>query len=165
MAAATRQESQVLEILRGRWQHVSAERLLSGPGLASIYDALCILHSADRRGLTAEEITNAMARPDRAGEESSDLCTQAFNVFCEMLGTVTGNVALTLGATGGVYIAGGILLRVKEAFAASQFRTRFEQKGRLTEYMRRIPTYLILHHAPALLGLIHANQDDARHFR
>ncbi len=70
-----------------------------------------------------------------------------------MLGTVAGNLALTVGATGGVYIAGGIVLRLKEAFEASRFRERFEEKGRLRPYLRKIPTYLILEESPALLGL------------
>jgi glucokinase len=156
MAAATREESEVLNILRRRWDHISAERVLSGPGLANIYEALCIVHSVETRKLKAEEITTAMAKTDGPKEQANVLCTRAFDIFCAMLGTVAGNVALTLGATGGVYIAGGILPRVKDAFAASHFRRRFEQKGRLTDYMRSIPTYLVLHEAPALLGLIHA---------
>jgi glucokinase len=78
---------------------------------------------------------------------------KAFEVFCSMLGTVAGDLALTIGATGGIYIAGGILLRFKEAFAASPFRERFEDKGRFQDYLRRIPTLLILEESPALLGL------------
>jgi glucokinase len=70
-----------------------------------------------------------------------------------MLGTVAGDLALTLGATGGIYIAGGILLRFKDAFAASGFRERFESKGRFKNFLARIPTHLILEESPALLGL------------
>ena len=156
MAAATREESQVLDLLRVRWDHVSAERVLSGPGLANIYEALCIVHGVVTRKLTAEQITAALADCEGAKEQTNLLCAKAFDLFCAMLGTMASNVALTLGATGGVYIAGGILPRVKNRFAASKFRTRFEHKGRLTGYMTSIPTYLVLHQAPALLGLIHA---------
>jgi glucokinase len=153
MAAATREESEVLNILRVRWGHVSAERVLSGPGLTNIYEALGIAHSVETPKLRASEITAEISKLE--GEHGNPLCVKAFDLFCAMLGTMAGNVALTLGATGGVYIAGGILPRVQEAFAASRFRARFEQKGRLSDYMKSIPTYLILHEAPALLGLIH----------
>jgi glucokinase len=154
MAAATREESEVLDILRIRWGHVSAERVLSGPGLANIYAALCTIHSVETPNLKAEEITTALANSERSKEQTNVLCARAFNIFCNMLGTVAGNVALTLGATGGVYIAGGILPRVKDSFAASKFRERFEGKGRLTKYMKEIPSFLVTHEAPALLGLV-----------
>ena len=70
-----------------------------------------------------------------------------------MLGTVAGNLAITLGAGGGIFLIGGILPRIADRFAASGFRARFEDKGRLTDYMRAIPTYLVTHDNPALLGL------------
>jgi glucokinase len=155
MAAATREESEVLDILRIRFGHASAERALSGPGLANIYAALCTIHSVETPALKAEEITTAIAKSEGSKEQTNVLCARAFNLFCAMLGTLAGNVALTLGATGGVYIAGGILPRFKDAFAASTFRERFEQKGRLTGFMKQVPTFLVLHEAPALLGLVH----------
>jgi glucokinase len=80
-------------------------------------------------------------------------CIKAFEYFCGFLGSVAGDLALTVGAFGGIYIAGGILLRFKEAFAASSFRQRFENKGRFSEMLERIPTYLILDESPALTGL------------
>jgi glucokinase len=156
MAAATREETQVLDLLRLRWDHVSAERVLSGPGLANLYEAVCILHGIVGPKLAPEQITAALLKTNGTREQTGLICGKAFDLFCSMLGTVAGNMALTLGATGGVYIAGGILPRVKDRLAASSFRRRFEQRGRLTDYMKRIPTYLILHKVPALLGLIHA---------
>jgi glucokinase len=147
MAAATCEEGRVLDLLRKRWDHVSAERVLSGPGLENLYVALRLLDGASSKPLSAAEITAAMV----GGEDPYS--GRAFELFCRMLGTVAGNVALTFGATGGVYVAGGILLRFKDAFAASGFRARFEQKGRLSAYLRSVPTYLIVHPQPALIGL------------
>jgi len=147
MPAATSDEERILDHLRRRWRHVSAERVLSGAGLVNLYDALCAIEGKNPDALSPAEVT------DRAMQGSDATCVETFNVFCSMLGTVAGNLALTLGATGGIYVAGGILLRFKEAFAASPFRQRFEDKGRFRDYLRRIPTYLILEESPALLGL------------
>ena len=77
-------------------------------------------------------------------------------MFCAFLGNVAGNLALTIGATGGVYIAGGIIPRLGEAFDRSAFRDRFENKGRFIDYLKPIPTYLVTHEFPAFLGLIAA---------
>ena len=82
-------------------------------------------------------------------------CVKAFSQFCAFLGSVAGDLALTFGASGGIYIAGGILLRFKETFASSPFRERFEQKGRFADILAKIPTCLILEESPALLGLAH----------
>jgi len=74
-------------------------------------------------------------------------------IFCALLGTVTGNLALTIGARGGVYIAGGIVPRLGDLFDRSQFRARFVAKGRMHTYLDPIPTYVITHPLPAFLGL------------
>jgi len=88
--------------------------------------------------------------------DGTDLqCVRAFSLFCAFLGSVAGDLALTFGATGGIYVAGGILLRFKEAFASSPFRERFERKGRFAGMLAKIPTCLILEESPALLGLAH----------
>jgi glucokinase len=147
MPAATCEEGRVLDLLRKRWDHVSAERVLSGPGLENLYEALRLLDGAGSGPLSAPGITSAML----GGKDPYS--GRAFELFCAMLGTVAGNIALTFGATGGVYVAGGILVRFKDAFAASGFRKRFEQKGRLSPYLQSIPTYLIVHPQPALIGL------------
>jgi glucokinase len=75
------------------------------------------------------------------------------DMFCAMLGTVAGNLALTLGATGGVYIGGGIVPRLGDAFARSAFRTRFEAKGRFRDYLARVPTWVITAEHPAFIGV------------
>ncbi|HSR72170.1 MAG TPA: glucokinase, partial [Kiloniellales bacterium] len=77
----------------------------------------------------------------------------ALETFCAMLGGFAGNLALSLGARGGVFIAGGIVPRFPEFLAASRFRARFEDKGRMADYLTRIPTALILSPEPAFVGL------------
>jgi glucokinase len=147
MPAATREESRILDLLRDRWGHVSAERVLSGQGIHNLYEAVCILSGQPSRGLTDREITAAAL----AGEDAT--CEQALDLFCAMLGTVAGNLAMTLGATGGLFVTGGILPHFPDRFVASGFRERFESKGRLSGYLRSIPAYLVVHPNPALVGL------------
>lgn len=140
-------EDRILVTLRKRFGHVSAERVLSGIGLVNLYQALCEIEGVTAAPLTPADVT------DHAMRGTDPTCVKAFGHFCEMLGTIAGDLALTLGATGGVYIAGGILLRFKEAFAASGFRARFESKGRFRDWLQTVPTPLILEESPALLGL------------
>jgi glucokinase len=134
-------EDDILKRMRSEFGHVSAERLLSGPGLELIYRCL------SGQALGASEITR------RAQDGSCADCVRSVDVFCGVLGSVAGNVALTLGATGGMYIGGGIVPRLGELFVRSPFRARFEAKGRLSAYVARIPTYLITEQYPAFLGV------------
>jgi glucokinase len=147
MAPANRRESAVLDRMRARYAHVSAERLLSGPGLVDLYVTLAELDGVPAVAYTAAQITSAGIC------ESDSHCREAVDMFCAMLGTVAGNLALTLGARGGVYVAGGIVPKLGARFAASAFRERFEAKGRLRPYLAQIPTYLVIHPFPAFLGL------------
>jgi glucokinase len=140
-APANKDEVAILEALWSEYGHVSAERLLSGMGLELIHWAL----SGQR--LDAPAITKAAL----AGESGD--CLRTVETFCAILGSVAGNVALTLGATGGMYIGGGIVPRLGRLFTASPFRARFEDKGRLAPYLARIPTYLITEQYPALRGV------------
>jgi glucokinase len=140
-APVTRDEVAILEALWGEYGHVSAERLLSGMGLELIHWA----RTAKR--LKAADITSA------ALDGSSIDCQGTVQVFCAVLGSVAGNVALTLGATGGMYIGGGIVPRLGALLEQSGFRARFEDKGRLGPYLSRIPTYLITEQYPALRGV------------
>jgi glucokinase len=149
LAASTNEEAEMIGILRKRWGHVSAERVLSGAGLVNLYQAICAIEGSTPRPLTPADVTRA------AIDGTDPMCVRTFAQFCAFLGSVAGDLALTLGATGGVYIAGGILLRFKEAFAASAFRERFESKGRFGSMLAKIPTRLILEESPALLGLAH----------
>ena len=134
-------EMGVLEALWSEYGHVSAERLLSGMGLELIHRAL------SGETLSAAQITG------RALDGHSAACERTVACFCAVLGTVAGNVALTLGATGGMYIGGGIVGRLGTLFERSQFRARFEAKGRMAPYMARIPTFLITEEYPAFLGV------------
>jgi glucokinase len=144
MAAMTAQESAILDLMRKRYDHVSAERLLSGPGLVNLYNALCELAGA--ASYTPDQITSPRTWND------DPRTREATTMFCAMLGTVAGNLALTLGARGGIYIAGGIVPKLGAIFAQSQFRARFEAKGRMRSYLAAIPTYVIVRPYPGLLG-------------
>ena len=147
LAASTPEEFAIVEMLRRRWSHVSAERVLSGAGLVNLYEALCEIGGTEPLMLSPADVTrHAMNKTDKC-------CVRAFALFCEFLGSVAGDLALTVSAFGGVYIAGGILLRFKEAFAASNFRARFESKGRFASMLAKMPTHLILEENPGLIGL------------
>lgn len=152
LAPATAREAKVIGILRRKFSHVSAERALSGQGLVELYRAISLLDGTGKGTAAAETMTpatvtrRALGRRDRAA-------ARALGMFSEMLGTVAGNLALTLGARGGVYIAGGVVPRLGRGFAAAAFRRRFEDKGRFSTYLGAIPTYLIIRKTPAFLGL------------
>jgi glucokinase len=137
----------ILQYAWREFEHVSAERLLSGPGIELIYRALAQHAGMAPERLAAPEISR------RALAGQCALCDAALEAFCGMLGTVAGNLAVTLGAQGGVYIGGGIVPRLGERFARSSFRRRFEQKGRFAGYLAQVPTYVITAEYPAFLGL------------
>ncbi|HEY6513957.1 MAG TPA: glucokinase [Burkholderiaceae bacterium] len=139
-------EVHVLEYAWRQFSHVSAERLLSGPGLELIHAALTSRTGRPVTKLSAEEITR------RAVAGECAICTQTLQVFCEMLGTMAANVAITLGAYGGIYIGGAIVPRLGEYFDRSGFRARFESKGRLSELVAGIPTYVVTTETATLQG-------------
>ncbi len=146
MSPATARESAVLDLMRARFGHVSAERCLSGPGFVNLYNSLAALD-----GLPAAPYTPAQITDPEIGAQDR-LCREATAIFCAMLGTVSGNLALTLGAQGGVYVAGGIVPKLGSRSTESAFRERFEAKGRMRPYLAAIPTYVITHQLPAFLG-------------
>jgi len=154
MAGSSPREDAVIAHLRRRLGHVSAERVLSGTGLENLHDALAALDDITLPRRSAAEIT-------RAGIEGSCPTSRAaIDMFCAMLGTVAGNLALTFGAKGGIFIAGGVLRHMPEYFAGSQFRARFEEKGRFRSYLEPIPAYLILDDDAAFDGLRHLAEVD-----
>lgn len=142
-------EIEILRILRRRFGHVSDERLVSGPGLVNLHDAIAELRGAPRRTLAPEDVTERAARGD------DSICVEAVRCFTAVLGSAAGNLALTLGARGGIYI-GGIVPSIGAAFDAALFRERFVAKGRLRSYLEKVPTFLILREHPALLGAAQA---------
>ncbi len=146
MTPATAEESAILDLMRKRYDHVSAERLLSGPGLVNLYNARCELAGTPAASYLAEQITSPLIW------EEDPRTREATAMFCAMLGTVAGNLALTFGARGGIYIAGGIVPHMASFFAQSEFRSRFEAKGRLRGYLAAIPTYLVVQPSLGLLG-------------
>lgn len=147
MPATDDRECQILGWLRGLYGHVSAERVLSGPGLQNLYMALCEVDGRPPEPLPPDAIST------RALDGSCPICREALHTFFAMLGTVAGNLALSLGARGGVYVAGGIVPRMLDTFQRSPFRKRFEAKGRFRDYLAGIPTYVVTHPYPAFLGL------------
>ncbi len=146
-SACDEREWAICRILQQRFDHVSPERLLSGPGLVNLYTAL-----AELEGWSAEELVPADIT-DRALTGNCRHCVEVLELFCGALGAAAGNLALTLGARGGVYIGGGIVPRLGDFFDRSAFRTRFEAKGRFSDYLATIPTWVITAANPALRGV------------
>ncbi len=138
LSAADAEEERVIALLRRRFGHVSAERVLSGAGLANLHRALSELRRQPVEALDAASIA------ERACSGSDPLCREALDRFFAFLGSVAGNLALSLGARGGVFIAGGIVPRLGRAIDASSFRERFEAKGRFRDYLAAVPTWLVL---------------------
>jgi glucokinase len=158
LAAATTRESDMIERLRVSFGHVSAERILSGPGLVNLHQVLVEMAGLPAISYTAEQIT------DSAFCERDPHCRETVELFCSFLGTVAGNLALTIGAHGGIYIAGGIVPKLGSRITQSGFRKRFEEKGRLQPYVSQIPTFVIVHPFPAFVGLsklLNANSPEA----
>ena len=130
-------EQAILQYGQRRYPHLSFERLLSGPGIEMIHAALREHAGLPPEPLSAPDITR------RALDGSCAHCEAALQTFCAVLGTAASNLAVTLGALSGVYIGGGIVPRLGAYFDRSAFRQRFEDKGRFSDYLQRIPTYVI----------------------
>jgi len=145
-APETAMQFKVLKRLRQRFERVSSERLISGPGLENIYWALCKIHGESATTISAAEIfSRVLAREDAIAVEATQL-------FFEALGQVAGNLVLALGAFDGLYLAGGIVKRYPDLLKSSSFRAGFENKGRHRALMEKVPTLLVLHPQPGLLG-------------
>ena len=140
LAATTAEEAQIIAQVTHEHGHCSAERLVSGPGLVTLYELNGGEHCAP------EAIT-------RLAQEGDALALQTLELFSQLLGTVAADLALTLGARGGIYLGGGILPDIANLFAAGGFRERFEAKGRFTDYLADMPTYIICTPHPSFRGL------------
>jgi len=130
---------------RARHGRVSIERILSGRGLFELYGVLARLRQAEPTLADEKAVFEAAAAGDTLAGETLDR-------FCCILGSVAGDLALSFGARGGVFISGGIAPRMADRLASGGFRARFEDKGRLSPYVQQIPTSLVLHPYPALIG-------------
>jgi glucokinase len=148
LAAADDREAAVIASLRRRFGHVSAERALSGPGLVNLLTAIAEVDGVPAPTLDAPQIAAA------AQSGADPLSAATVDIFLALLGSVAGNLALTLGARGGVYLGGGIVPRFDRALVErSRFRERFEAKGRFRDYLTAIPTFVIdAAVPPALIG-------------
>jgi len=148
LAAQTETEYRVIELIRQRYGHVSAERVLSGQGLVDLYLALRQLNKGAPVDVAGAAEITAWALHDK-----DPLALQCIEMFAGFLGSVAGDLALTLGARGGVYLGGGIVPRWLGWFETSHFRERFEAKGRFSAYLKDIPVWVInASESPALLG-------------
>lgn len=148
LPAENEREERVIASLRRRFGHVSIERgALSGSGLQSLNEALAEIDGVQVPHRDAAAITKA------ALDGSCPVSRATLEMFCATLGSVAGNLAVTFGARGGVYIAGGIVPRFPEFLAASAFRARFEAKGRFQDYLRNIPTRLVTKPDASFVGL------------
>ncbi len=148
IAPANVRELAIYERLLRRFGHVNAETILSGSGLEALHDALCEMNGLECESVSAPEIA---ARAATGGEPIS---AEAVHCFTSWLGAAAANVALTIGATGGVYIAGGIVPQWGGLFEGARFRSRFEDRGKISGYVKQIPTYLVTAPDPALKGLV-----------
>lgn len=142
----TEQESQVARVLREQHSVVDAETALSGPGLGRLYRALCAVHGVTPAQLQPEQVCTA----GRRGTDA--VAREALSMFCGMLGAFAGNVALTLGARGGVLLGGGILPGIVDFLADSDFRARFIGNRSIAGYLDNVATELIVAGTPALRG-------------
>jgi len=149
-------EAGLIALARKRFAHVSAERLLSGPGLKLLYEVIAESQGIPGENLQADEISK------RGVAGSCPICRETIDMFCAMIGTVAADVALVLGARGGVYIGGGIIPKLGDYFATSPFRSRFEKKGRFSSYLASIPTWVIHSPWPGLIGAAASLDDDAK---
>lgn len=146
LPASNEDELALIGLLRNRYGHVSAERVLSGSGLVVLYQA-----HAELAGVAAESLDPADVTA-RGLSGQCRLCEAALHSFCLFMGTVASNLAVTLGTQGGLYIGGGIVPKLGDFFVRSGFRARFDAKGRYTDYLRRIPVFVIHTPYPGLIG-------------
>lgn len=149
LAPSTDEEVVIFMLLQERFGHVSPERVISGPGLEMLYQSLCALEDEPFEEVTAPEIADAA----RSGDS---IAMYAISMMSTWLGAVAGDLALSFGATAGVYVSGGVVPALGDLFDGSAFRERFEAKGRFQFYTEAIPTWLVTRQHPGLLGLARA---------
>jgi glucokinase len=148
-APSDERELAALQLMWKQLGRVSVERILSGSGLETLYKTLEQLAGRNPKPFTAADVT-ANAMKNDAGARA------ALSMFCSIFGAVAGDLALAHGASGGVYIAGGITQKIERFLNESDFRKRFEDKGRLSPFVAAVPTRLIVNPDVAMLGAARA---------
>ena len=146
LAAGNELELALLAHLLKDRSHVSVEHALSGPGLLNLYHALCALRGAIPRFAAPGDITAT------ALDHSDPLAHETLRVFCALLGSVVGDMALLYGIQGGVYLAGGILPQLRQFLLHSDFVPRFLNKGPMRQALERIPVKLVEHGQLGVIG-------------
>lgn len=146
IAANNQLQTSILQRLSKQYDHISIEKVLSGPGLSNLYHCLAEVEGIPAESLSTAEITQ------QALSELDGLSYRTLMLFTSWLGSVTGDLALSLGARGGVFLAGGILPRIKQFLQKSQFMQHFVEKGPMTSYLSQIPVKLVTEGNSALLG-------------
>lgn len=146
IAPATALECDVIKAAIAVHGHVSAETFISGPGLVNLYSALCAVKGVAARTLEPKDVTGDAVNGSDAN------CVETLSLFCSFIGSLSGNLALTYGAKGGVYLGGGVLPRIIDVVKASHFNTRFSEKGVMSHYVENIPVDIIAHPQTAFLG-------------
>jgi glucokinase len=146
LAAKNYQQAELIKILQSRFSHVSIETIFSGPGLANLYQALSTMEGAPFEALAAPQICQ------QALTDINSLGYRTLMLFCNWLGQAAGDLALALGANGGVYLSGGVLLKFTEFLLASDFIQGFTDKGQMSDIVSNIPVNLVTESNSALLG-------------
>ncbi len=151
-------EVELLRYLRKRYPHVSVERVCSGRWMVNLYEFLRDEGHASEPAWLAEELaaaedpTPVIVTAGLDGERSCEICRKTVEMFVRILGAAAGNLALTVMATGGVYLSGGVSYRLREAIANGPFMEAFQSKGRLSYLVEMMPVHLVTHPQPGLLG-------------
>lgn len=146
MAGQNERELLIYQFMVSQFGHVSAERYISGPGTVNLYNALCAIDARPVQFTEASQISAA------AMSGQCEICVEAMELFCKWLGVIAGDLAVTLGSTGGVYLAGGIVPRLGDFFLESGFIASLQNKGRFSEFVSEMPVRLVMGGDPALHG-------------
>lgn len=146
-APVAEEEWHVGQILAARFGRVSWERLLSGPGLLNLYQALARLHNQPGHCESPDQITLAAAEQD-------GLALRTVVLFSQLLGSFAGDMALAHGAQGGVFLTGGLINHLRPWLEHDRVVHRFNNKGRFQSYLQQVPLHLIVADQPGLLGTV-----------
>ncbi|KTF18480.1 glucokinase [Pseudoalteromonas sp. H105] len=155
LASVNELDTQLITELRKQLPHVSVETVFSGPGISHLYQAMAAVKGVEPKTLTAAQIS------ELANSGECAVCDATLNQFCDWMGSVAGDLALTFGGLGGVFIGGGILPRMQSRLLASRFVERFTAKGIMSQFVSQIPVTLVIQDNIPLIGAaacLHANE-------